>query len=120
VYLTGLSCGGIGSWAYLGKYLDAQLAAMVPIAADGASAWNSKGCDLAKVAIWAFHGDADGTVGVYGTNAPMDGLAGCASPPAKETKKTIYPGVGHNSWDMTYDLSAGHDIYAWMLGKAHD
>ncbi|MFV0543627.1 MAG: hypothetical protein ACK5L8_08080 [Marinicella pacifica] len=27
----------------------------------------------------------------------------------------IYPGVGHNSWRRTYDLSAGHDIYHWLL-----
>jgi len=33
-----------------------------------------------------------------------------------EAKLTIYPGVGHNAWDRTYDLSAGNDIYTWMLG----
>lgn len=120
MYLTGLSCGAIGSWAYLGDQLDSQIAAMVPIAGDGQGAWGSKQCELGKVAIWAFHGDADGTVGVNGTNVPMDGLAGCPSPPRKDAKKTIYPGVGHDSWDRTYDLSAGNDIYAWMLGITHD
>jgi hypothetical protein len=30
-------------------------------------------------------------------------------------KKTIYPGVGHNSWDRTYDGSAGHDVFEWLL-----
>jgi predicted esterase len=120
VYLTGLSCGAIGSWDYLAQNLDSQIAAMVPIAGDGKGAWGAKMCDLAKVAIWAFHGDADPTVDVSGTNVPMDGLAGCPSPPAKENKKTIYPGVGHDSWDQTYDLSAGNDIYTWMLGFTHD
>jgi predicted peptidase len=115
VYLTGLSCGAIGAWSYLAQNLDAQVAAVVPIAGDGSGAWRSKGCDLARVAIWAFHGDADGTVGVSGTNTPMDGLAGCPAPPARETRKTIYPGVGHDSWSRTYDLSAGNDIYTWML-----
>ena len=42
--------------------------------------------------------------------------AQCPKPPAMESKKTIYAGVGHNSWDMTYDGSAGHDPFAWMLG----
>jgi hypothetical protein len=30
---------------------------------------------------------------------------------------TVYPGVDHDSWTRTYDLSAGHDIYAWMLDQ---
>jgi len=120
VYLTGLSCGAIGSWSYLNQHLDSQIAAMVPIAGNGTGAWNNRGCELGKVAIWAFHGDADGTVPVSGTNTPMDGLAGCPAPPALENEKTIYPDVGHNSWDRTYDLSAGHDIYTWMLGFTRD
>jgi hypothetical protein len=24
--------------------------------------------------------------------------------------------VDHDSWTRTYDLSAGHDIYDWLLG----
>lgn len=116
VYLTGLSCGAIGGWSYLAQNLDSQIAAFVPISGDGKNAFSSAGCDLAKVGIWAFHGDADTTVNVSGTNQPMDELANCPSPPALETKKTIYPGVGHNAWDRTYDLSEGHDIYSWMLG----
>lgn len=118
VYLTGLSCGAIGSWNYMGQYADDSLiAAFVPIAGDGGGAWNAQGCDLAKTPIWTFHGDADGTVNINGDNIAMGGLADCAAPPALETKYTVYPGVGHNSWSQTYDLSAGHDIYTWMLSK---
>ncbi len=119
VYLTGLSCGAIGSWQYLDQHLDAQVAAFVPIAGNGAGAWNSQGCELGRVAVWGFHGDADPTVNVSGTNIPLDGLATCPVPPAKPSTKTIYPGVDHNSWTRTYDLSAGHDIYTWMLGFTH-
>jgi predicted peptidase len=116
VYLTGLSCGAIGSWSYLAENLDSQIAAFVPVAGDGKPAWSAKGCELGKVPIWGFHGDADDVVNVSGTNVPLDGLAGCPKPPALESKKTIYPGVKHNSWDMTYSGMAGHDIYTWMLG----
>jgi hypothetical protein len=28
---------------------------------------------------------------------------------------TVYPGVDHDSWSATYDMSAGHDIYDWLL-----
>jgi hypothetical protein len=119
VYLTGLSCGAIGAWRYLAANLDSQIAAMVPIAGDGRNAWQQRGCELGRVAIWGFHGDADPTVSVEGTNVPLDGLAACPQPPALPSQKTIYPGVGHNSWSRTYDLSAGHDIYAWMLQFHH-
>lgn len=124
VYLTGLSCGGIGLWNYLGSYKNELAAAAVPIAGNGTSAWNKAGCDLGLVPIWAFHGDADGKVNVSGTNTPVDNLLTCPAPPRGEVKKTIYPGVGHDSWTRTYawpglPKSAGHDIYAWMLSKSN-
>ena len=31
-----------------------------------------------------------------------------------DVKLTIYDGIGHNSWDITYD---NHDIYDWLLSK---
>ncbi|MDX2091281.1 MAG: hypothetical protein SFX73_25710 [Kofleriaceae bacterium] len=115
LYLTGLSCGAIGSWDYLSTYLDEQIAAMVPVCGNGQGAWSNRGCDLGRVAIWAFHGDVDDIVPVAGSTTPLYGLAGCASPPRKDALLTLYQGVGHNSWTQTYDLSAGHDIYAWLL-----
>lgn len=122
IYLTGLSCGAIGSWDYLGAYADEkQIAALVPIAGDGNGAWGAQGCDLGKVAIWAFHGDADTTVLPSGTTVPMNHLISeCSSPPREDAQMTIYPGVGHSSWWQTYNLMAGHDIYAWMLLQTND
>jgi hypothetical protein len=120
VYLTAFSMGAYGSWSYLREYQSSQIAAFVPIAGSGVSAWQEVGCDLAQVGIWGFHGDADSTVNVSGTEVPLDQLAGCPSPPAQEVKKTIYPGVGHNSWDRTYDGSEGHDIFEWMLQFTHE
>ena len=32
----------------------------------------------------------------------------------KDVKLTIYDGVGHNSWDLTYD---NQEIYDWLLSK---
>jgi predicted esterase len=117
VYLTGLSCGAIGSWNYLGDYTNSQIAAIVPIAGNGNSAFNNAGCGLGTVPIWAFHGDSDGTVGVGGTSTPINNILACTNPAPIDTSMVIYPGVGHDSWTQTYDLSAGHDIYNWFLTK---
>lgn len=117
VYLTGLSCGAIGSWNYLGEYTNSQIAALVPIAGNGNSAFNNAGCNLGTVPIWAFHGDNDGTVGVGATITPINNLLACSNPAPIDTSMVIYPGVGHDSWTRTYDLSAGHDIYSWFLSK---
>jgi hypothetical protein len=66
---------------------------------------------MGTVAIWAFHGGDDGP---EGSTVPIEGLQAC--PGAKEAKVTVYPDVGHvDSWVITYDLSEGHDPYAWLL-----
>src|SRR5262245_45864398 len=62
VYLTGLSCGAIGAWAYLATHTDERVAGAILIAGYGGEAIASAGCDLGKVPIWAFHGSADTTV----------------------------------------------------------
>ncbi len=113
VYLTAVSCGAYGGWRYLAQVPDSQIAATVLIAGDGRSPFNAAGCDLARVPIWAFHGDADGVVPVEGTIQPVEGLLACE--PQPDVELTIYPGVGHNSWSRTYDGSAGHDVFGWML-----
>lgn len=115
VYLTGLSCGAIGSWNYLGNNTNTQIAALVAIAGDGNGAFNNAGCELNRVPIWGFHGDNDSTVGVGGTTGPINNLLACSNPAPIDTRMVIYPGVGHDSWTRTYNLSAGHDIYDWFL-----
>ena len=118
LYLTGLSCGAIGSWSYLATEVSTTpIAAAVLIAGTGNSAWDDNKCGLGRIALWAFHGDADTTVMPSGTTYPMTNLIACPSPPRRDAQMTIYPGVGHDSWSRTYDLSAGHDVYAWMLAN---
>jgi predicted peptidase len=114
IYLTGLSCGGIGAWSYAGEHLDSRIVAMVPICGDGKPALVRAGSKLRRIAIWAFHGDADDRVTPDRTIEPMRALEQYLG---RELRLTIYPGVGHDSWTRTYDGSAGHDIYAWLLGQ---
>lgn len=115
IYITGLSCGAIGMASYLATYGCQQVAAAVPIAGDASPIWNTLGCNfLNGVALWTFHGDADGTVSIAGDNKAMQKFIDCPQP-RKDVKYTVYSGVGHDSWTKTYDLSAGNDIYTWML-----
>jgi predicted peptidase len=112
IYLTGLSMGGYGTWAYA-VAKPGRLAAVVPIAGAGST---GQACQMKDVPTWAFHGDADGTVNVSGSVNMVAAINACVPPPAVAAQLTIYPGVGHDSWSRTYDGTAGHDIYAWMLG----
>jgi predicted peptidase len=115
VYLTGLSCGGFAAYEYAAEFGGSQIAAMVPIAADARGAWEVAGCDLGLVPIWAFQGDADDVVRPSDHIDPLNALADCPQPPRQDVTLTAYPGVDHDSWGATYDLTAGNDIYAWLL-----
>jgi dienelactone hydrolase len=118
VYLTGLSCGGYGVWESLAQFGVGRIAAAVPIAGDGRPALRSSGCTLASVPVWAFHGDADDTVEPAGSIDTIAALQACPAPPAQGALLTVYPGVGHDSWDHAYSGSQGQDIYGWMLGHS--
>ena len=112
IYVTGLSLGGFGTWAYA-RAKPERVAAVVPIAGGGST--GTAVCAMRDVPVWAFHGDADGTVNVSSSTNSVNALNACSPPPAVAPRLTIYPGVGHDSWSRTYDGSAGHDIYTWLL-----
>ena len=114
IYLTGLSLGGIGTFHYAANYPD-KLAAVVPIA--GCSN-NDNNCKMKDVPTWAFHGDKDTVIWPSCSKNAINGINACEPAPGKPAVLTLYPNVGHDSWTRTYDLSAGHDIYSWLL--SHD
>ena len=116
IYMTALSCGAIGGWSYLGKYTNTKVAAAVLISGAGKGAWNQQKCALAKTAIWAFHGDKDSTVLPDDDKFVMPLLIACPQP-REDQVFTLYPNVGHDAWSQTFDLTAGHDIYAWLLAN---
>jgi predicted esterase len=125
VYLTGLSCGAIGSWDYLGNFQGTVVAAAVLLSGNPGdptaptSTWGRAGCSLGTASIWSFHGDADDTVPYAPDQATMADLTNCPSPPRRAAVFTDVKGGGHNIWDPIYDLSGGYgDIYAWMLTNA--
>lgn len=106
IYLTGLSMGGYGSWAY-GAMRNDVFAAIVPICGGGKT---TDAPALAKVPIWAFHGGADSVVKPIASQSMVQAVkeAGGA------IQYTEYPGVDHNSWDKTYLDS---DVVKWLLSQ---
>lgn len=115
VYLAGLSCGAIAAWRYLALYPANLVAAAVLVCGDGRAAWADAGEDFAHVPIWAFHGDEDDIVPPRGSTVPIAGLQRLR--PDVDHLLTLYAGVGHDSWTQTFDGSAGHDVYGWLLDQ---
>jgi predicted peptidase len=120
VYLTGISCGAIGIWDYLAGHGDEVVAAAVPIAGHAEWALEEAGCEpLGKVPVWAFHGGRDKVVPTIHIQGPMDEIKACGGFSGVDMDLTVYPDADHDSWSRTYDLSAGHDIYEWMLAQSN-
>jgi len=104
IYLTGLSMGGFGTWAWAAEQPDA-FAAIAPICGGGNPALAKK---YGKLPIWAFHGDQDKRVEPAKSQVMVDAIKAAGG----DAKLTIYPGVGHNSWSATY---ANPELYKWFL-----
>lgn len=104
IYLTGLSMGGIGTWAWA-EANPGRFAAIAPVAARGDA---SKACTLANLPIWDFHGDSDPVVPVMGDIAMVQAVRACGGEP----RMSILPNTGHNSWDAAY---ADQGLYMWFL-----
>jgi predicted esterase len=115
IYMTGLSCGAIGVWDYLAEVESTGIAAALPISGHPVWAMEKAGCAVARVPTWVFHGARDDIVPVGYVEDAVDELRSCTDGPPEELEVTIYPDAGHDAWTRTYDLSAGHDVYAWLL-----
>ena len=105
VYLTGLSMGGYGTWAWAAKE-PKRFAAAIPICGGGRTKTAKQ---LVNLPIWVFHGDKDNTVKLAKSQAMVDAIKQAGG---MKVKLTIYPGVGHNSWNKTYN---NPEIYKWLL-----
>lgn len=128
IYVTGISMGGFGTFAYIEEFgNDAYAAAAVPICGGGNT---SKAASFASVPVWAFHGEADTTV------VPTKSMEMISAinelDPKFNAKLTLYPGVGHEeSYAITYDESGmgresknydpfDEDIFSWMFRHSKD
>jgi hypothetical protein len=101
IYMTGNSMGGYGTFAYIEAYSSrGYIAAGVPICGGGDPA---RAVEYRNIPLWAFHGEADGTVPVSNSISMVQAI-NALNPPVR-ARLTVFPGVGHDSWTMTYDGS---------------
>jgi predicted peptidase len=114
LYLTGLSLGGFGTWAYALQYPQ-RFTAIAPIS--GGYIHGSKDvpvgvCKLKDVAVWVFHGDSDDGVKPFQAQVMVDALKPCGG----EVKFDLYPNTGHSgAWFNAYEQS---DLWDWLLAHS--
>ncbi|WP_438003335.1 immunoglobulin-like domain-containing protein [Sorangium sp. So ce321] len=120
VYMGGFSDGSYISWQYAQTY-PTDLAALVSIAGGG-----QINCDIADLAVWAFHGLNDTVVPVSIHHGTVQRLNACE--PAERALFTLFPegrhdhaleravlaGEGLGTGDSRYD-TYDRDIYGWLL-----
>jgi len=104
IYLTGISLGGFGVWDLASRKPELFAAAM-PICGGGDPAQAEK---LAKLPIWAFHGDADSSVPVDRSRDMIAAIKKAGGAP----KYTEYKGVGHDAWTPTYK---NDEVLDWLF-----
>lgn len=104
IYLTGLSMGGFGTWAWAAEHPE-KFAAIAPICGGGDPRLAGA---LVDIPAWVFHGAKDKVVPITGSSEMVDALKELGA----DIKFTIYPEAGHDSWTETY---ANPDLYEWFL-----
>jgi len=95
IYITGISMGGFGTWDLLMRRPN-EFAAAIPICGGG----DETSAHLIRdIPVWVFHGGDDQVVKTHRSRNMIQALEGVAGRP----RYTEYPGVGHDSWTVTYD-----------------
>jgi predicted peptidase len=122
VYLTGVSCGAIGMWDYFASHGDEAVAAAVPISGHAMWAFEKAGCGLTHVPpLWVLHGAEDEIVPARFVEQQVDDIRACEGGESVSIELTVLAGADHvGAITETYDLSGGHDIYAWLLDHSLD
>jgi predicted peptidase len=106
VYVTGLSMGGFGTWDLIARKPE-WFAAAAPVCGGGDEATAEK---IAKLPIWAFHGDQDGAVKPSRSRNMIAALEKAGGKP----KYTEYKGVGHDSWVPAY---RDPELMKWLFSQ---
>ncbi len=106
IYVTGLSMGGFGTWS-LGFLIPDRLAALAPVCGGAEPLFAPQ---VKDVPIWAFHGAVDPVVPLARSEQMLQAVQAVGG----NIRLTVYPEVGHDSWNQTY---SNPDFYDWLLAQ---
>ena len=104
LYVIGQSMGGFGTFAII-TMQPTMFAAAVPVCGGGDE---SKAGEIARVPIWAFHGEKDGAVKVERSRNMIAAITSAGGKP----KYTEYKGEGHLIWSKVVDEP---ELLLWMF-----
>ena len=90
IYIAGQSMGGYGTWDFI-TTMPNLFAAAIPLCGGGDPARANL---IARIPIWAFHGEADPTVPVTESRNMIEAIKKAGGSP----RYTEYRGVGHEVW----------------------
>lgn len=107
IYVGGLSMGGMGTFELLARR-PKVFAAAFPICGGGNPKSAKRYARL--VNIWVFHGTADNVVPLYHSQRMVDAIKQAKG----DVRLTVYPGVGHNSWDNAF---AEPELLPWLFSN---
>lgn len=113
VYFTGLSLGGQGAMIYTMAH-PSKVAAMVAMA-NKTNEIIDNACALSGKPLWMFHGTDDGTVPYSNSIDMYDAIMACPNASTITPHLTTVHAARHIMWNPIYDLTAGYDIYSWLL-----
>jgi endonuclease/exonuclease/phosphatase family metal-dependent hydrolase/predicted esterase len=105
-YAIGLSMGGMGVFELAWRMPD-KMAAAVPICGEGDP---GKAPLMKDIAFWIFHGSEDSVVPPQASVQMLEAIQRAGG----KAKISMYPGVGHNSWDRAF---AEENLLKWVFGK---
>jgi predicted peptidase len=108
-YVMGISGGGYGSWYFITAKPE-MFAAAIPICGGGDPGLAAK---IAKVPVWAFHGEDDNLVPVRFSREMIDAIKKSGGNP----KYTEYPDAGHNIWNQ---VVATPGLMDWLFEQKRD
>jgi predicted peptidase len=108
LYVMGISLGGYGVWDIIARRTQ-MFAAAVPICGGGDT---TKGTQISRTPVWAFHGDADQLVPVTKSREMIAAMRRAGGSP----RYTEYAGVGHNSWE---DAFRETELFTWLFAQRH-
>jgi predicted peptidase len=106
VYIAGQSMGGFGAWA-LASELPGMFAAAVPVCGGGTE---KRAARLARVPVWAFHGELDRAVSVERSRRMIAAIRRAGGRP----RYTEYEGAEHVIWDRVF---AEPELLPWVFAQ---